>query len=473
MRIGRSVPAGILPFVVGLHFCGQVSAAVVLDQQFALANSYAVEFDYNQQLRQRFTVGAAGLVSKFGVQLFRLNDSLDTSSDVIISIGSSSFPITPYYEARVPVSEIPVINSFADPVPWMYVDVAQGKQLAQPGNKYSIEVSQTPDSLNENATTVYWRASGTEQGYSGGELARRIPPYAPSEFWAYFGDGDGGFQTYVETAAVRRTASFTAAFDHQAQAMAGGPYTLIDGGSQIVNRALTTNDPEPLEQRGLLEFNLSSLPKDALITSAFLDFQVADFVAGSKAAGSSWVSIAGYAGDGSADPAKVALETPVLATGTIQSLGVKSFQLNISQLESILAESDQLGMITRALPSQYPSSFYTSEQAASTGLLPPTLRLEYITTEPLSGDYNFDGLVDAADYTVWRDTLGQRAFVLAADGDNSGVVDQADYTIWKTNFGNHAGSGAGADGNAAVPEPATFLMLLAGILTMCCRRNAA
>ena len=134
-----------------------------------LASSYAVEFDYNQELRQRFTVGQAGLVSKFGVQLFRFNDSLDTSSDVIISIGSSSFPVTSFYGARVSVSEIPVINSFADPVPWTYVDVARGKRLAQPGNQFSIKVYQTPDSLNANATAVYWRASGTEQGYSGGE----------------------------------------------------------------------------------------------------------------------------------------------------------------------------------------------------------------------------------------------------------------------------------------------------------------
>lgn len=449
MRIRRSVRSGILPFVAGLFFYGQASAAVVLDQQLALSNSYAVEFDYNQQLRQRFTVGQAGLVSKFGVQLFRLNDSLDTSNDVIISIGSSSFPVTWYYGVRVPVSQIPVINSFADPVPWTYVDVAKGKRLAQSGNQYSIHVDQTQGSLNANATTVYWRASGNEHEYSGGEIARRIPPYPPSEFWAYFGDGDGGFQTYVETAAVRRTTSFTAAFDYQAQAPSGGPYALVDGGSQIVNRALATSDPAPLEQRGLLEFDLSSLPIDALITSAHLDFQVADFVPGSKAEGFSSVSIAGYAGDGSADPAKAALETPVLASGTIQSLGVKTFQLNISQLESILAESDHLGMITRALPSQYPSSFYTSEEAASAGLLPPTLRLEYITTVPLSGDHNVDGVVDAADYAVWRKNGG------AQDG----------YDNWRANFGRAAGGAATSI--STVPEPATAVLFVLGAAMGC------
>ena len=67
----------------------------------------------------------------------------------------------------------------------------------------------------------------------------------------------------------------------------------------------------------------------------------------------------------------------------------------------------------------------------------------------LAGDYNRNGIVDAADYTVWRDGLGS-------------VYTQADYTVWKTNFGNHAGSGAGA--TTAVPEPATMTLCLMAIV---------
>ena len=37
----------------------------------------------------------------------------------------------------------------------------------------------------------------------------------------------------------------------------------------------------------------------------------------------------------------------------------------------------------------------------------------------LDGDYNANGVVDAADYTVWRDSLGQTGMGLAADGDNT------------------------------------------------------
>src|SRR6202007_2157730 len=43
----------------------------------------------------------------------------------------------------------------------------------------------------------------------------------------------------------------------------------------------------------------------------------------------------------------------------------------------------------------------------------------------LPGDFNHDGIVDAADYTVWRDSLGQTGNV-AADGNEDNVVDMAD-----------------------------------------------
>jgi hypothetical protein len=87
------------------------------------------------------------------------------------------------------------------------------------------------------------------------------------------------------------------------------------------------------------------------------------------------------------------------------------------------------------------------------------------------GDYNHDGIVDAADYSVWRDTIGSTTS-LAADGNGDGTVNQADYTIWTSHFGQSGGSGASDRLNTSVPEPATVRMLLAGILMMCFRRRA-
>ena len=53
----------------------------------------------------------------------------------------------------------------------------------------------------------------------------------------------------------------------------------------------------------------------------------------------------------------------------------------------------------------------------------------------VEGDYSENGTVDAADYIIWRDTLGSFAD-LRADGDGSGVVDRADYDYWRERFGN-------------------------------------
>jgi CSLREA domain-containing protein len=67
---------------------------------------------------------------------------------------------------------------------------------------------------------------------------------------------------------------------------------------------------------------------------------------------------------------------------------------------------------------------------------------------PLPSDYNFDGTVNAADYTVWRDTLGSTTDLRADSsgptvGTPNGIVDQADYDFWKSRYGNMlAGSGA-------------------------------
>jgi hypothetical protein len=59
------------------------------------------------------------------------------------------------------------------------------------------------------------------------------------------------------------------------------------------------------------------------------------------------------------------------------------------------------------------------------------------TYYPPNGDYNLDSVVDAADYTVWRDTLGSSVTPgTGADGDNDGTVDQSDYDFWRARFGN-------------------------------------
>ena len=67
--------------------------------------------------------------------------------------------------------------------------------------------------------------------------------------------------------------------------------------------------------------------------------------------------------------------------------------------------------------------------------------VNYITPPPLLGDYNDNGVVDAADYAVWRDNLGA-SITLPNEAVTPGVVNQADYDEWKARFGDAIGGGS-------------------------------
>jgi hypothetical protein len=76
---------------------------------------------------------------------------------------------------------------------------------------------------------------------------------------------------------------------------------------------------------------------------------------------------------------------------------------------------------------------------------------------PLQGDYNQNGIVDAADYVVWRDSVGQMGTALVADGDRSGAVDAGDYNVWRAHFGESAANASASFKllSAGLPEPST------------------
>jgi hypothetical protein len=87
----------------------------------------------------------------------------------------------------------------------------------------------------------------------------------------------------------------------------------------------------------------------------------------------------------------------------------------------------------------------------------------------VAGDYNNNGTVDAADYVVWRKTLGDVGAGLPADGNNDGMIDADDYNLWRTNFGRSASAGASLS-TGAVPEPAGAAMLALAVGLAAIRR---
>ena len=78
----------------------------------------------------------------------------------------------------------------------------------------------------------------------------------------------------------------------------------------------------------------------------------------------------------------------------------------------------------------------------------------------LAGDFDHSGVVDNADYVVWRKGLGT-------------IYSPSDFDTWRAHFGE-GGSGSGsASSVAAVPEPGTALLwLMATGITLFVRRKA-
>lgn len=90
---------------------------------------------------------------------------------------------------------------------------------------------------------------------------------------------------------------------------------------------------------------------------------------------------------------------------------------------------------------------------------------------PLAGDYNGNGIVDGADYVLWRHTYGQSVTSgQGADGNQSGAIDDGDYAVWRQHFGSTSGAGAELSTSAAVPEPCAIASLvIAAMCGACCR----
>jgi hypothetical protein len=156
-----------------------------------------------------------------------------------------------------------------------------------------------------------------------------------------------------------------------------------------------------------------------------------------------------------------------ISLGQFQAVAL-NFELNNLYFMGLADAANTIGSVVLSGPRLHGDSVYLDKILFARVGDPPLL----------AGDYNGDGTVDAADYVVWRNTLGQMGAGLAADGNGNDEIDAGDYSVWRANFGRapsagwSAGSGSagyplGASAetlSVAVPEPAAPIMLLTGIL---------
>jgi len=98
-----------------------------------------------------------------------------------------------------------------------------------------------------------------------------------------------------------------------------------------------------------------------------------------------------------------------------------------------------------------------------------------VTAIPMNNaDFNDDGIVDAADYVVWRKFDGTTGTGTQGTGDANGDtnVDATDYDIWVGTFGTMP-TGSGGVSGASVPEPCTIALLALPAIMAAMRRRRA
>ena len=94
--------------------------------------------------------------------------------------------------------------------------------------------------------------------------------------------------------------------------------------------------------------------------------------------------------------------------------------------------------------------------ALDAGLSDSELDELFAALTPVHGDYNGDGAVNAADYTLWRD-----GSTLSADGDGNRLLDEGDYAYWSARYNGNAGQ----QNATAAPEPSVLSIT---ITLVCC-----
>jgi hypothetical protein len=169
--------------------------------------------------------------------------------------------------------------------------------------------------------------------------------------------------------------------------------------------------------------------------------------------------------NGSVSPSDI-----IVADGTDGvTYGVRLYETSPNAWSAVAVELAPTNQVISFAPTPISLTNIFTIGMISGSTLPPyidNLTLD-VTPVPsgIPGDYNGNGIVDAADYTVWRDHLGQTFALANRDSANTGPINMADYTSWNTNFGNHAGSGSIE--NAAIPEPSTAALFVVACGLMC------
>lgn len=168
-------------------------------------------------------------------------------------------------------------------------------------------------------------------------------------------------------------------------------------------------------------------------------------------------------GDFDASASAEALVTDDLGEGQLFSWSGPGIVADLTAW--LTAPGENFGWLIRGDESRGQSAKrFNSGESTQLPNLPPMLEIEFAPL--LAGDYNANGTVDAADYTVWRNALSTGGG-LFNETATLGTATVEDYSVWKSQFG---AAGAGSIAALTVPEPSALWLAvcaLAGLWAMC------
>jgi hypothetical protein len=162
-----------------------------------------------------------------------------------------------------------------------------------------------------------------------------------------------------------------------------------------------------------------------------------------------------------------------LATITLPSLTTLIQQMGSNNLLTVLiTTAGSTNGQWRALTKEASGSEFGAI-SGNVGDFAPFLQFDLSDGSGLAGDYNGDGFVDAADYTVWRNHLNEPDETNLNNNGDGGGVGPSDYDLWKSQYGQGTPAGGGGLAASVVPEPTTLAicLVLALVNSLCMRRN--
>jgi hypothetical protein len=95
---------------------------------------------------------------------------------------------------------------------------------------------------------------------------------------------------------------------------------------------------------------------------------------------------------------------------------------------------------------------------------PPMSSIAWIRpAQAITGDFDSDGIIDADDYNKWQANFGKWvAKGGGADGSGNGVVDTADYVVWRKAIS----AVSRIDAHMVIPEPSTAVLSASGLISL-------